>query len=77
MDVVEDRPFLYFSQRQGSFATFRGHWRVEPRSAGKGTRIVYYLEASPAQSLGGQHFGDRMIKQNLQQLAGWIDNGKV
>ena len=77
MDVVEDRPFLYFSQRQGSFATFRGHWRVEPRSDGKGTRIRYYLEASPAQSPGGRQFGNRMIKQNLQQLAAWIDNGRV
>jgi carbon monoxide dehydrogenase subunit G len=74
MDVVEDRPFLYFSQREGSFATFRGHWRVEPASEGKGTLIRYYLEASPAQSLGGRQFGSRLIKQNLQQLAAWIDN---
>jgi carbon monoxide dehydrogenase subunit G len=77
MDVVEDRPFLYFSQRQGSFAFFRGHWRVEPASDGKGTRIRYYLEASPAQSLGGGHFGIRLIKQNLQQLAAWIDSGGI
>jgi carbon monoxide dehydrogenase subunit G len=77
MDVVEDRPYLYFSQRQGSFATFRGHWKVEPRSDAKGTRISYYLEASPAQSLGGRQFGTRMIKQNLQQLAAWIDNGGI
>ena len=77
MDVVEDRPYLYFSQRQGSFATFRGHWKVEPRSDAKGTRISYYLEASPAQGLGGRQFGTRMIKQNLQQLAAWIDNGGI
>ena len=77
MDVVEDRPYLYFNQRQGSFATFRGHWKVEPRSDAKGTRISYYLEASPAQSLGGRQFGTRMIKQNLQQLAAWIDNGGI
>ena len=77
MDVVEDRPYLYFSQRQGSFATFRGHWKVEPRSDAKGTRISYYLEASPAQSLAGRQFGTRMIKQNLQQLAAWIDNGGI
>jgi carbon monoxide dehydrogenase subunit G len=77
MEVVEKRPFLYFSQRQGSFATFRGHWRVEPASDGKGTRIHYYLEASPAQSLGGRHFGNRLIKQNLQQLAAWIDNSPI
>jgi len=77
MEVVEDSPFLYFSQRQGSFATFRGHWRVEPRADGRGTRISYYLEASPAQSLRGRQFGSRMIKQNLQQLAAWIDNGEI
>jgi carbon monoxide dehydrogenase subunit G len=77
MEVVEERPFLYFSQRQGSFATFRGHWRVEPASEGKGTRIRYYLEASPAQSLGGRHFGNRLIKQNLQQLASWIDSSPI
>ncbi|MEJ2366457.1 MAG: SRPBCC family protein [Deltaproteobacteria bacterium] len=74
MDVVEDRPFLYFSQREGSFATFRGHWRVEPASEGKGTRIRYYLEASPDKSIGGGRLGNRLIKQNLQQLAAWIDN---
>jgi carbon monoxide dehydrogenase subunit G len=77
MDVVEDRPFLYFKQREGSFATFRGHWRVEPASEGKGTRIRYYLEASPAQRLGARHFGIWMIKENLQQLAAWIDKGKI
>jgi len=77
MDVVEDRPFLYFSQRQGSFVTFRGHWRVDPTSEGKGTRISYYLETSPARSLGARHFGNLMIKQNLEQLAAWIDNGGI
>ena len=77
MDVVEDRPFLYFSQRQGTFASFRGHWRVEPASEGKGTLIRYYVEASPARSLGGWHFGRRLIKQNLQQLAAWIDNSPI
>jgi len=73
MDVVEDRPFLYFSQREGSFATFHGHWRVEPTWEGKGTRIRYYLEANPAHNLGGRQFGSRLIKQHLQQLAAWID----
>jgi carbon monoxide dehydrogenase subunit G len=77
MDVMEDRPFLHFRQRQGSFATFRGHWRVEPASEGKGTWIRYYLEASPVQGLGGRHFGNRLIKQNLQQLAAWIDNSSI
>ena len=74
MEVLEDRPFLYFNQRKGSFATFRGHWRVEPESEGKGTRIRYYLEASLAKSIGGGQLGNRLIRQNLQQLAAWIDN---
>jgi carbon monoxide dehydrogenase subunit G len=77
MEVVEDRPFLHFRQREGSFATFRGHWKVEPTPEGKGTWIRYYLEASPAQGLGGRHFGNRLIKQNLQQLAAWIDNSPM
>lgn len=77
MDVVVERPFLRFSQREGSFTTFRGHWRVEPSAEEKGTLIRYYLEASPAQSLGGRKFGNRMIKQNLQQLAAWIDNSAI
>ena len=77
MEVVEERPFLYFSQRQGSFAFFRGHWRVEPASEGSGTQIRYYLEAGPARSLGSGQLGNRMIKQNLQQLAAWIDSGRI
>jgi carbon monoxide dehydrogenase subunit G len=77
MDVVEDRPFLHFRQREGSFATFRGHWKVKPTPEGKGTWIRYYLEASPAQGLGGRQFGNRLIKQNLQQLAAWIDNPSI
>lgn len=77
MDVVEERPFLYFSQRQGSFAFFRGHWRVEPASEGGGTQIRYYLEAGPVRSLGNGQIGNRMIKQNLQQLAAWIDNKRI
>jgi carbon monoxide dehydrogenase subunit G len=77
MEVVEDRPFLYFSQTEGSLAFFRGHWKVEPASGGTGTQIRYYLEAGPARSLGGGQIGNRMIRQNLQQLADWIDNGGV
>jgi carbon monoxide dehydrogenase subunit G len=77
MDVVEERPFLYFSQRQGSFAFFRGHWRVEPASEGSGTQIRYYLEAGPARNMGSGQLGNRMVKQNLEQLAAWIDRGKV
>jgi carbon monoxide dehydrogenase subunit G len=74
---VEDKPFLYFSQRQGSFAFFRGHWKVEPTSEGTGTEIRYYLEAGSAGNMGSGQIGNRMIKQNLQQLAAWIDNGRV
>lgn len=77
LDVVEDKPFLYFSQRQGSFAFFRGHWKVEPTSEGTGTEIRYYLEAGSAGNMGSGQIGNRMIKQNLQQLAAWIDNGRV
>jgi carbon monoxide dehydrogenase subunit G len=77
MDVVEDRPFLHFSQRQGSFAFFRGHWKVEPASEGTGTKIAYYLEVGSARSLGNGPLGNRLIKENLQQLAAWIDNGGV
>lgn len=80
MDVVEDRPFLHFNQRRGPFASFRGHWRIEPTSEGNGTRIEYYLEASLAQRLGGRKFGNPlkpMIRKNLQQLAAWIDNSGI
>lgn len=80
MDVVEDKPFLHFSQRRGSFASFRGHWRIETAPQGNGTRIRYYLEASLAQRLGVPQLDNpvtRMIRQNLQQLATWIDNSET
>ena len=78
MEVVEERPFLYFNQRCGSFASFRGHWRVDSESEGNGSRIHYYLEASLAKGWKGRPFEHRlrgMIRQNLQELALWIDNG--
>ena len=78
MTVVEDRPYLHFSQLRGSFSSFSGHWWVDPGSTGKGTRIQYFLEASLARGWKGGLFRRHirsMIHQNLQELAGWIDNG--
>ena len=81
MDVVEERPFLYFNQRLGSFTSFRGHWWVDPGSGENGTRIQYFLEASLGRGWrGGGPFKNRiksMIHQNLQELAVWIDNGET
>jgi carbon monoxide dehydrogenase subunit G len=80
MDVVEERPFLYFNQRLGSFTSFSGHWWVDPASGGNRTRIHYYLEASLARGWKGRPFEHQlrgMIRQNLQELALWIDNGSI
>ena len=80
LDVVEERPFLYFSQRLGSFTSFRGHWWVDPGSTGNGTRIQYFLEASLGPGWKGGPFKNRiksMVHQNLQELATWIDNGNI
>jgi len=80
LDVVEDRPFLYFKQRNGTFTSFRGHWRVDRVSVGTGSRVLYYLEASLGQGLKQRAFErqlQRMIRQNMQELAGWIDNSGV
>jgi len=77
MDVVEKKPFLYFNQRTGSFASFEGHWEVEPDLEKNGTRVRYYLEASLAKRLKIRAFAqqlNRMIRQNLKELAVWMDN---
>jgi carbon monoxide dehydrogenase subunit G len=77
MDVVEKRPFLYFNQRAGSFAFFRGHWEVDPDVGGNGTRVLYRLEARSGTRFKLRLFAqrlNRMIQQNLQELAFWIDN---
>ena len=77
LDVVEERPFLYFSQRNGTFNFFRGHWRVDRCSTGAGSRVCYYLEASVGQGLRRLPFEQqlpRMIRQNMEELAVWIDN---
>ena len=77
MDVVEKRPFLYFNQRAGSFAFFRGHWEVDPDGEGNGTSVRYRLEARSGKSLKVRSFAqhlNRMIRQNLQELALWMDN---
>ncbi len=80
LDVVEDRPFLYFKQRNGTFTSFRGHWRVDRVSVGTGSRVLYHLEASLGQGLKRRALEQqlqRMIRQNMQELAAWIDNSGV
>jgi ribosome-associated toxin RatA of RatAB toxin-antitoxin module len=80
MSVVEDRPYLHFRQLQGSFSSFRGHWWVDPESAGNGTRIQYFLEASLARGWKEgpvRHKIKSLIQKNLQELAVWIDNGGI
>jgi len=77
MDVVEKKPYLYFNQRAGSFASFKGHWEVDADSGEHGTRVRYYLEASLAKRLQARPFAqqlNRMIQQNLEELAVWMDN---
>lgn len=80
MDVVEERPYLYFKQRLGSFASFCGHWRVDPGLAGAGSRVRYYLEADLGNGLKRRSVEQqlrRLIRQNLRELAGWIDNSGI
>jgi carbon monoxide dehydrogenase subunit G len=76
LDVVEDRPYLYFRQRSGSFTTFSGYWRVDAHPAGTSSRIRYCLRAE----LGGglrrwavQRQLRRMIRGSLRELAAWIE----
>ncbi|UCG13738.1 MAG: SRPBCC family protein [Deltaproteobacteria bacterium] len=79
MEVVEDRPFLYFDQRLGSFARFCGHWRVDPRTERVNTRVQYYLEVEMARGLRRQAVElqlHRMVRQNLQELAVWMENSE-
>ena len=79
LDVLEERPFLYFSQRNGAFKAFQGHWRVDNSSVGNGTTVRYYLEASLGHGLGRRPLEQqlrRMIRQAMQDLAAWIDNGE-
>ncbi len=77
LDVVEDRPYLYFKQRNGSFTSFRGYWRVDPSLNESGSRVRYYLQANLGRGLRRRAFEQnlhRMIRQSMQELAGWIDN---
>lgn len=76
MEVFERRPFLYFSQRLGSFASFRGHWLVDPLSGGTGSRIKYYFELDLGQGLkrwAAERTLFQMVRRNLQELADWIE----
>jgi ribosome-associated toxin RatA of RatAB toxin-antitoxin module len=80
LEVVEDRPFLHFKQRYGSFTRFRGYWQVEECSSGNGSVVRYYLEAGLSQRLRGRPFEQqyhRMVEQNMKELALWIDNSEV
>ncbi len=77
LDVVENRPFLHFKQRYGSFTRFKGYWQVEQCSSGNGSVVRYYLEAGLSQGLRGRTFEqqfNRMVRQNMKELALWIDN---
>jgi carbon monoxide dehydrogenase subunit G len=76
MEVVERRPFLYFTQREGSFAVFNGHWRVDPNSVGNWTRIRYYLEVAVGHGLGRLAAESQLkgiIHQNLYELSVWME----
>lgn len=75
LDVVEERPFLYFTQREGSFTEFSGYWRVDPEGSGLGSRIRYYVELDLPRGL--RRFAAdwqlrRMVQRNLEDLARWI-----
>ena len=76
MEVVERRPFLYFSQRFGSFAAFSGHWMVDPLLAGTGSRIQYYFELDLGQGFRRWAVEQKMfglVRRNLKELADWIE----
>jgi carbon monoxide dehydrogenase subunit G len=77
LEVIEDRPYLYFKQRNGSFTSFSGYWRVDPSLNENGSRIRYYLQANLGRGLRRRAFKkymQRMIRQSMQELADWIDN---
>ena len=81
LDVLEERPFLYFTQREGSFTEFTGYWRVDPEGEGSGSRIRYYVELDLPGGL--RRFAAdwqlrRMVQRNLEDLARWIQgSGRV
>ncbi len=81
LDVVEERPFLYFTQREGSFTEFSGYWRVDPEGSGSASRIRYYVELDLPRGL--RRFAAdwqlrRMVQRNLEDLARWIQGaGRV
>jgi carbon monoxide dehydrogenase subunit G len=81
LDVVEERPFLYFTQREGSFTEFTGYWRVDPEAEGSGSRIRYYLELDlpgGLRRLAADWQLRRMMQRNLEDLARWIQTvGRV
>jgi carbon monoxide dehydrogenase subunit G len=78
LDVLEERPFLYFTQREGPFSELSGYWQVAPTFGGTPTLIRYYLElrvgGAARRWMMNRHLG-RVIDKNFQDLAIWIDSG--
>jgi carbon monoxide dehydrogenase subunit G len=75
LDVVEERPFLYFKQREGSFTEFSGYWRVDSEGEGKKSRIRYYVEVDlpgGLRRLAADWHLRRMVQRNIEDLARWI-----
>ena len=80
LDVIEERPFLHFNQRNGTFTSFRGYWRVDRSSVGTASQVLYYLEASLGQGLKRRVFEQqlhRTIRQKMQELKVWIENSGI
>jgi carbon monoxide dehydrogenase subunit G len=79
LDVVEERPFLYFTQREGSFTEFSGYWRVDSAGEGKRSRIRYYVEVDlpgGLRRLAADWHLRRMVQRNLEDLARWIQGAE-
>ncbi|MBW1982990.1 MAG: SRPBCC family protein [Deltaproteobacteria bacterium] len=76
LEIEEDKPFLHFRQKHGSFASFSGVWEVRPNSNGKGSIIYYKLNVQmrrhPASWFEKLYLG-KIIRQNLEELAVWIE----
>jgi carbon monoxide dehydrogenase subunit G len=76
LDVVEEKPFLHFTQQAGSSAPISGYWRVEPDLAEGGSCIRWYLEVNAKVGLkrwAVERHLKSIIVQNLKDLATWIE----
>jgi carbon monoxide dehydrogenase subunit G len=79
LDVVAERPFLYFKQREGSFTEFSGYWRVDSEGDGERSRIRYYVEVDlpgGLRRLAADWHLRRMVQRNLEDLTRWIQGGE-